>query len=98
MPERIAVAERPQHRAADVLVDRQARKDVSDLKAARQTAAVDLLRRQPGDLFAVQQNTAGADREAAADQIVERRLAGAVGADDGMALALLDPEVDTIDD
>ena len=41
---------------------------------------------------------ARADRKASRDQVEQRGLAGAVGADDGMPLAARDAEVDAADD
>ena len=86
VPERVAVAERPQHGAAHVLPDRQPRKDVGDLEAARQAAPVDLDRAgRPVTSSPLSRIVAGARREAAADQVEQRRLAGAVRADDRRA-------------
>ena len=48
VPERVAVALRPQQAAADVLEHRHAREDRGDLEAARQAQPVDLVRRQAG--------------------------------------------------
>ncbi len=97
-PERVAIAERPQHAAADVLVHRKTREDVRDLEAARQSAPIDPVRRAPGDLLAPQADRARRRRELPAHQVEERRLAGAVRADDGVPLALRDTERDAADD
>jgi hypothetical protein len=87
LPEAVLVAQAPQHRAADVLEHRQPREQVADLEAARQPAAVDLVGLQAVDLLAVEQDVARGGAEAAADEVEQRALAGAVGADDGHALA-----------
>ena len=54
VPERVLVAQAPQHRAADVLEHRQAREQVADLEAARQALAVDLVGRLAVDLDALE--------------------------------------------
>src|SRR2546430_7970525 len=43
VPERVAVAERPQHGAADILPYAELRKDVGHLEAAREAAPVDFV-------------------------------------------------------
>src|SRR3546814_10794298 len=63
----------PHHRAAQVLEHRHARKDVGDLEAAAEAATVDLVGLQPGDVLAVQRDAAGRDREAAGDEVEQRR-------------------------
>ncbi len=50
VPERVAVAHRPEHAAAHVLEHAHAREDVGDLEAARQPHAVDLVRAAAGDV------------------------------------------------
>src|ERR1700759_2017805 len=72
--------------------------DRGDLEAARQAFTVDLVRRQAVDALAIEQHLARGQRKAAADQIEQRGLAGAVGPDDGVALALLDLEIDAAND
>ncbi len=49
VPERVLVAERPEHGAAQVLEHRHALENIGDLEAARQALAVDLERLQAGD-------------------------------------------------
>ena len=56
-----------------------------------------LFGRKRRDVAAVEQDRARGRREEAADQIEERRLAGAVGADHGAQLARLDGERDVVD-
>ena len=67
-------------------------------KAAREAAAIDLVRRQTVDALAVETHFAGGRREASADQMKQRRLAGAVGSDDRVPLAGGDFERDAADD
>ena len=55
--------------------------------------AVDLVRLQAVDALAVEQDLAAGRAEAAADQVEQRRLAGAVRADDRDPLARRDREV-----
>ena len=98
LPERVAVAGRPQHGAADVFPDRHFGEDVGDLERARQPAPVDLERPQAGDDVAVQPDLAGGRLDVTADQVEGRRLAGAVRADDRMALALRDAQIEVADD
>ena len=98
MPEGILVSERPHYGAADVLVNRQFRKNVGDLEAAGQSFAIDGLRLESRDLFAVQFDATGTDRKAAADQVEQRGLPGAVWSDDRMAFARADGEIDAVDD
>ncbi len=58
-PEVVAVAERPQGRAAQVVEHRELGKDVGDLEAARQAAPVDLERLKAVDAPAVEPDLAG---------------------------------------
>src|SRR3569623_1268229 len=88
----------PEHGAAHVLPHRHAREYVGDLERARQAAAVDLDGPQARDQIAIQLHLARGRRDVAADQVERRRLAGAVRADDGVALALGDAEVEVPDD
>src|SRR4051812_24864397 len=73
-------------------------KDVGNLETAAEPAPVDLIRAQPGDVLAFQFDASLAGREPGADEVEERRLARAVGADDRVPLALLDLEIDVLDD
>src|SRR5208337_3953843 len=77
-------------RDADVLEYGQLRKDFGDLERARHAETDPALRRYAGDVAAVEQDRAGGGRDEAADQIEESGLAGAVRADYGTQLALLD--------
>src|SRR4029077_7329147 len=97
-PERVPVAERPQHGAAHVLPHRHPRKDVGDLEAARQAAPVDLIRRQPGHALAVELDRAGGRSKPADDQVEQRGFPGAVRADDRVPLARRHGETDAAND
>src|SRR4029079_19377031 len=50
--------------------------------------AADVVRRQPRDVAALEQDGAGVGAQMAGDQVEQRGLAGAVGPDDGGDLAL----------
>src|SRR5690606_10450501 len=93
-----AIAERVEGGAAHVLEHGQPREDVGDLEAAREPHAVDLERLQAADLPAVQVDAAAGEREAPRDQVEQGRLSGAVGADDGVAFARRNGQVDAPDD
>jgi hypothetical protein len=58
LPERVLVAERPEHAAAQVLEDREPAEDVGDLEASRQAEPGDLVRPQVLDALAVQHDLA----------------------------------------
>ena len=98
VPEGVLVAERPEHGAADVFEYRHALEDIGDLEAARQALAIDFERLQADDAVAVEQDLAVRYRVASADQVEQRGLAGAIGADDGVALAARDAERNAVDD
>src|SRR5260221_12365681 len=72
--------------------------EVRHLETARQAPAVDLVGLAAGDRFAVQRNLARAHRMQRADEMEEHRLAGAIGADQRMALAALDAQVHAAQD
>src|SRR5690606_32341620 len=97
-PEGIAVAERPEHGAAQDFVDREPMEDVGDLEAARQPAPVDLEGAAAAHAAAIQQDLAPGRLEAPGNQVEQGRLARAVGPDDGAALAALDLERGAADD
>src|SRR5262249_36164397 len=82
---------------ADVLEYRHPREDGRDLKAAGQAAAIDLVGRQAVDAPPVELDGSPRYGEAPADQVEESGLAGAVGTDDGVPLALDDVEADAED-
>src|SRR4029079_51494 len=97
-PERIAIAGRPEQAAADVLEHGHARKDRRDLEAARQPDPVDFLRRQIGGRLSIDRDLSRGNRKTSRDQVEQRGLAGAVGADDGMAFPFGNAEIDAADD
>src|SRR4029453_15550923 len=94
----VLVAERPEHAAAQVLEYREPSEDVGDLEAPRQAEAVDLERRRAVDAPAVEEDLAAGGAEAAADEVEQGRLAGAVRADDRDPLARRDRELAAADD
>ena len=71
-----------------------ARKDAPPLRRLRDAEPRDLVGRQLGDVAPGEQDAAGAGARLAEDRHHQRRLAGAVGADQGDDLALGDVEVD----
>jgi hypothetical protein len=97
-PEGVALAGRPQHRAAQVFPHAHIGEHVGDLEAARQAAAVDLVGRQAGNHLAAQQHAARGRRHIAADQVEGGRFAGAVGADQRVAFALRHAQIDVAND
>ena len=78
----------------DVFDRREIHRHLKVLEGARNAAARQAFRRHPGDLLAAQANRAGARRVDAGDQIEQRGLAGAVGADHGVDRSLVDVETD----
>src|SRR5262249_22487037 len=72
--------------------------DRGDLEAARQAHAIDPVRRHAVDAFAIELDLARGKPKPSAHQVEQRRLAGAVRADDGVALATGDLEVHVADD
>src|SRR5205823_13889590 len=98
LPEGVAVPERPEDRAAHVVEHGEVVENVADLEAAAEAAAVDLEGPQPRDVLALELDYARADGKARADQVEEGGLPRSVRADDRVALALLDAEIDAADD
>jgi hypothetical protein len=82
---------------AQVFAHRQLRKHLRDLKSARNAAPDAARRQQPGDVLAVEQDTARCRREKAADQVEKCGLAGAIGADYRAQLTGLDRHRDVVD-
>src|SRR5207302_8332608 len=70
--------------------------EVHELERARDTRADPLLHRLLRDVLTAEEDLALVGRQQPADQVDERRLAGAVGADEGEHLALLHAEVHAI--
>src|SRR5690606_34962626 len=87
----------PRHDAdAKVLEDGQAMENIGDLERAREAEPVDLVRRKAGNPRSPQSDLARSRREHAGDDVEQRRLAGAVRADEGVPLARRDRQVDVI--
>src|SRR5690606_39190278 len=97
-PEGNVVADWPEQGGEYILDHRHARDDVGDREAARQAAAIDLVGLEPGDVLAVKQNLSAGEREAARNQVEQRRLAGTVRPDDGVAFAPGHIQADATDD
>src|SRR5262249_38302241 len=98
MPERVAVAHRPQEPTPDVLEHAHAGEDRGDLKAAREAQAIDPMGREIVNRPAVELDDAPRDGKAPADQVEQRRFARAIGTDDRVALAPADVEAHAHDD
>ena len=76
----------------------QGGEDVLGLRHEGEAVADLLVRRRGGDLGAGEAHGAGMDRDEAGDGLDERRLAGAVRAEEGDELAGRDGEVDAAHD
>src|SRR5205807_6120740 len=68
------------------------------LELARDADSVDSVAGPPGDVLAAKQNLPGGRPEATGDEVDQRCLARSVGPDEDPELALLDIEVEVIDD
>jgi hypothetical protein len=84
-------------REAHVLAHREARKDVAALEGARDSLARDRVHRQAGDVLPGEEHLPRLRPQRARDEVEDRRLAGAVRADQRADLARLDAEVDLVD-
>ena len=93
-PPRPRAAVPADQRHLHVLDHRHGHEGLRHLEGAPDAQAPDAARRQAGDVLAGQHHAAAVGRELAAHHVEERRLAGAVGADDGEQLAGLDRERD----
>ena len=80
----------------DVFEHRHARKGAHDLKGASDPAAADLVGPQAGDRLAGEAYRAAIGGEKPVDDVEQRRLAGAVRADDAVEPALGKGEVDPV--
>ena len=69
MPERIAVAHRPQEGAADIFKNAHFGENIGDLKAAAQTEAINLMRQLIGNNIIVELNIARRDLIETADEV-----------------------------
>ena len=75
------------NRQRHVLEGREARQDRGDLERAGEAAPTRCVHRQMRDVLAVEQDLSGIGGQHAGDLVDQRRLAGAVRADDGVQLA-----------
>ena len=85
-----------EHRERDRLERAELREERVDLEGPREAAPHPRLRLEARDVLAVEHDLPGVGLEHAGDQVDERGLAGAVGADQGMANALRQREVDVL--
>ena len=72
------------------MLERVLREQRDDLVGARQAEVHAPMRRQPGDVLLEQEDLAAIAAQIPGHQVEQRRLAGAVRADDQPPLALLD--------
>ena len=77
-----------------VFLDREARKQPAAFRHHGNAEPYHFVRRLVADRLAVEHHHVGRGRQRAGNRAQERGLAGAVGADDGDGLALLDSDVD----
>src|SRR5206468_7642884 len=89
-PEAEAVRRACLHRERDVLERREAGIDAGDLERARQAFARAPGRRQAGDVLARESDGPGVGAQGTRERVDEGGLAGAVGPDDRVRLALGD--------
>ncbi|MGY4420113.1 hypothetical protein ACVWY2_002538 [Bradyrhizobium sp. JR6.1] len=80
-----------------VFRDAHARKDPPALGRLRDAQPRDLVGRHAGDVVAVEFDAAGAGARPAEDRHHQRRLAGAIGADQGDDLPSIDLDVDALE-
>ncbi|HET9651302.1 MAG TPA: hypothetical protein VFP36_03895, partial [Usitatibacter sp.] len=85
------------HRESHVLLDRQRGKQVGDLIGAADAERGASVRTQARDVATAEAHRAFRDGHFTRDRVEERRLAGAVGADDRPALAFANAERDAVD-
>src|SRR5699024_2183742 len=71
--------------------------DLQILERARHAQTAQSVRRLGGDITAIERHAPGRGLIDAGDQVEQRRLAGAVGADDGIDLAALYLEIQILD-
>ncbi len=83
-------------RECNILQHRQAAKQRVDLESTPESSAHACGLRQCGDVIAIQQDTPRGRCETAGDQVDERRLAGTVRTDQGVACARFQAEVDVV--
>jgi hypothetical protein len=95
----VGTAQAGQAAGADqqVVFDAQRGDDLASLGHVDQSHAGDVVRRYPGQFLAVEADAAGAQRQQARQRAQQRRLAGAVGADDRDQRAGGDVEIDAME-
>lgn len=81
----------------DVVHDAEIAEDAPELERARDASGREPFRRQTRDVTAFEANLASVGPVQPGDEIEQRRLAGAIGADDADELALGEIEVDRVD-
>ena len=96
-PQVVAAATVGDERGLDVLEDAQLGKYVGALERARDPERAQLVRRQAGDIAPAQVHAAGVGPQVAGEQVEQRGLARAVGADDGRDLVTRYLEADAVD-
>src|SRR6202171_1316162 len=94
-PHRIATV--GEHRVLKVLQHRQLWKDVGDLERAAYPKTGELVWAAPGDVDAAENDFACIRADLTGQEIEQRRLAGAVGPDHGVAPAFEDIKAHTVD-
>ena len=87
----------PAQRQHHIVLHAQRRKQVGDLEGAGNAELGAPVRRQPRDVVTVEHDAAAGRRQHAGDGVEQRGLAGAVGTDDGAALAARDGQADAVD-
>ena len=91
------IAGRDLDRDADVVGDRELGKNLRDLEGAGHAAPHPLVGSERADVMSLEPDRARGRREQAADQIEERRLAGAVRTDDRAQFAGLNGQRHVVD-
>ena len=81
----------------DVVEHRHACEGEALLEQTAHTYAGDLIRRKVGDVVPQEGDRAAGSREEAADEVEDRGLAGAIGADEAQDLPGVDLEVEALD-
>ena len=89
----------PAHRqrAVDIVCNGQVREHRRHLELAHDAGASDLVHRETGDIAPEEPDCAAGRRQIAGDQVEQRGLAAAIGADDAAHLVGGDREVDLVD-
>ena len=90
----VLVAKAPQHTATQVFKHAEFGKNIGDLKAARQTKSVDLIRLFAIDALAIEQYVSAGGLKAPADQIKKGGFSSPVWSDDGHTLTRFDRQID----